>query len=366
MAWPEAVDAQGIPTGLVPPRRVTDARGMDLVNGFPQVDIPLVRFGEHAPSLTASIDVFTGGGPASGSTVNDFSQRMGSSMGASLRPQPYLLGADGNLDDFGAYENYVWPTASGFAQLLGPYSRVNPDQSQSIHVNPDGSRYAHSFGPSHFTRFEFPDASLNGVYDAQGNSGFIDPASPYLNLFDRIVFATGEEWRFHRQYVTVPCSLYCQQPTVKIHRLRFVTSSRGYGIQFLFQTDVTPASNGVAGTWWAPRRVTAYNKAVTYCNEGLLQECAAVSALPSAEISYDATARTVTIRQPGSTEGVELAHNILANGECCGLVSMRDTAVPNSTVSFQLAVDTRRGSRIPTGSGTIPGPSWWTTAAASR
>jgi hypothetical protein len=320
--------AQGLPAGMVPPRRVTDARGVDLVGGQFLVNVPLVSFGEHATSLSAWLETSPGVPPISG----NFQNNAGYMIAGAIRPQAFTIGADGSPDEFGAYENIVFPTGAGLAQQLLQYPRYNVDGSFSIHTNPDGSRYTHSFGTSHFTRLESTDPNLTGVYDAQGNRGLIDQTSPFLDLFQKIVFANGEEWRFWRQFVTVPC-LNCQVSTTVISRIRYLTSSRGYGIQFLYLSDTTPPANGVAaGSWSGARRVTAYNKAVTYCNEALLQECTAVSALPSAEIIYDGNAATVTVREPGATEGVEF----FSTGST---LSMRQTAVPNSTVSIQVAVD---------------------------
>jgi hypothetical protein len=328
--------AQSYASGMVPPRRVTDARGVDLVGGTLPIHIPLVSFGSNAPGLSAWIDPGSSsalGGPI----INDFLQAAGGMMGAHMWPQFYTVGSDGNPDEFGPFENIVFPNEAGFTQQLGQYPRWNPDQqSWSFYTNPDGSRYTHSFGTSHFTRFESSDPNLAGVYDAAGDRA-ITVDSP-LGLFDTLTFANGEQWRFYREYVTVPCTLYCQTSPRTIYRLRFVTSSRGYGIQFLYQSDATPASNGVAGLWWAPRRVTAYNKAVTYCNEALLQECTGVTSLPSATITYDSTAHTVTVRQPDATDGVELT--ITQTNNIWGtLSSLRHTGVANSTVSFLYAMD---------------------------
>jgi YD repeat-containing protein len=337
----QAALSQPSPTAMVPPRRVADARGVDLVSGSAPIDIPLVSFGEHATALAASFE-YRASAPLGAAVTNDFLQVAGAVMGGMIRPQAFMTGADGSPDEFGAYENYVFPTGAGFAQQLLQYPRGNPGGGLSVHTNPDGSRYGQSFGTSHFTRFESSDPSLVGVYDAAGDRGIINAAQPHLYQFEKIILANGEEWRFYRQYLTIPCAqsgtMVCQSPTETIYRLRFLTSSRGYGIQFLYQSDATPASNRVAGLWWAPRRVTAYNKAITYCNESLLQECTPVSALPSAEIAYNASARTATVRQPAAADGVELTF-LQTNGLWGGIASMRHTAVPNSTVSYQYATD---------------------------
>jgi hypothetical protein len=300
--------AQPYPSSLVPPRRVTDARGMDLVSGQFYVNVPMVSFGEHATGLRVWIEQAPGGFATQPSTFMNFA---GPSMAWAIRPQAYSTGIDGSPDEWGAYENIVLPNGAGFVQQLLQYPRWNPDQaSWSIHTNPDGSRYGHSLGTTHVTRFQSSDPNLVGVYNANGDRAF-DSAQPlYGSLFDRFILANGEEWRFYRQS----------------GRLRFLTSSRGYGIQILYMSDSSPGS----ANWNAPRQITGYNKAFVYCNESLLQECAAVSALPSATIAYDPVAATITMRQPGDADGIEL--NLAAG-------TVRNTAVANSAVAVQYAVD---------------------------
>jgi hypothetical protein len=303
--------AQPTATDFVPPRRVTDARGVDLVSGQLLVNTPLVSFGQNATALSAWLET-SPGAPAPGTA---FQNTAGNMMGAAIRPQAYLQGADGSPDEFGSYENIVFPNGSGFART------GTQGNTPAHHTNADGSSYSESFGTSHFTRISSSDPNLAGIYDAAGDRAVIDPASPYLDTFQTITFANGEEWRFYRQWVSISGAIGS--------RLRFITSSRGYGIQFLYVSDVTPTSWSNTGSWVAPRQVTAYNKAVTYCNEALLQECAAVTALPSAAITYNSTNGTILITPPGSTDGTELSWPL----------SMRQTAVPNSTVSIQVATD---------------------------
>jgi hypothetical protein len=321
--------AQPNPSGLVPPRRVTDARGMDLVSGQWLVTVPMVSFGEHATALRAWFETSPGAIPTQ---PEAFLNIAGNSLGGAVRPLAYAQGIDGSPDEWGRYENIVLPHGAGFAQQLLQDPRWNPDQaSWSIHTNPDGSRYTHSIGTNHVTRFG-NSVTLAGVHNAAGDKAVSAATQPMwgLDLFDRIVLANGEEWRIYRQFVTVPCTLNCQTSPATFARLRFVTSSRGYGIQFLYMSDATPANNANMGSWYAPRQITGYNKASIYCNESLLVECTTVSALPSATVAYDNVAATITMRQPGDAHGTELS---LAAG------TVRNTAVPDSAVAVQVAVD---------------------------
>jgi hypothetical protein len=321
-AAPEAL-GQGL-SNMVPPRRVTDRRGMDLVSGQLLMQVPLVSFGEHASAMSAWVETSPGRMVIQPS---NFMNKIGPMMNSALRPQAYMGGADGSTDDIGSFNNYVFPNSAGFSQVTTGY---NAFYRPPTHTNPDGSSYSQSFGTTHFTSFYSPtDPNLTGVWDGNGTRGIIDPAS-YGAEFDRIVFANGEEWRFYRERISIPCST-CQLGSSPAARIRFLVSSRGYAIQYLYVSDATPASRELAGSWLAPRRLTAYNKAYVYCDESLLQECAAVSALPSAEITYDPVASAVTMKEPGATEGYELS---LAAG------SLRQTGVPNSAVTVNsVAVD---------------------------
>jgi hypothetical protein len=323
LSYGQPAFAQTDPSSMVPPRRITDGRGVDLHSGQLLVNISLASFGGNATALSAWLEV-SPGAPAAGAA---FQNTAGNMMASAIRPQANITGGDSG-DEFGPYQNIVFPNGAGF--IRSPSTAYG---ALAYHTNADGSRYYQSFGTSHFTTFTSNDPNLAGVFNAAGDRGVIDPASPYLSTFQTITLASGEEWRFYWERGTVPCSVpwpqICQFPTVPIGRLRFLTSSRGYGIQFLYVSDATPASNSTAGTWNAPRRVTAYNKAVSYCNEALLQECTAVTALPSSVITYNSTNGTILITPPGSSDGTELAAPL----------SMRQTAVPNSTVSLQVAID---------------------------
>ena len=336
---PAVVFAQTTPNS-VPPRRVTDGRGVDLVSGDMPIRVPLVSFGEQATALGASFEISPNTLRSISGNFIDGNGGLGAgwAMAGALRPLAYSIGADGSPDEFGPYDNIVFPNAAGFAQQFTQYPRGNPDGSWNIHINPDGSRYTHSFGTTHFTRFQSPDPNASGVYDAAGDRAIPAAQQPEMGYerFDRIVLANGEEWRFYRQFITIPCTVNCQTSTDTLSRLRFATSSRGYGFQILYLSDVTPASRSSAGSWVAPRQMTGYNKTATYCDESLLQECPAVSALPSAVITYNSGAGTVLIRPPGSvTHGTELTFSLAWPNP----VSIRQTAVSNSTVSFLFGSD---------------------------
>jgi hypothetical protein len=328
----ETAFAQPGPADVTIPRRTTDPRGVDLVDGDMPIRVPLVSFGENSTSLAAWIEV----SPQTMGVIPTYGITVQSQIGASVRPEAHSQGFGGSDQDLRGWEAVTFPNSSGFTEAF--ISWGNEDGSYYYHTNPDGSSYTHSFGTTHFTRFQSPtDPDLNGIFDAAGDRAITPSPFPSATwqYFDSIIYANREEWHFYRQQVTVPCTIFCGMPTVTFYRLRFLTSSRGYGIQFLYVSDATPSSDVTAGNWRAPRQVTGYNKASVYCNESLLAECTVVSALPSAQITYNNSTNTVLIRPPGSaTDGTELGYSVYPAPP-----TIRQTAVPNSTVSFNLAVD---------------------------
>lgn len=300
------------PSKLIPAARTIDRNGVDLMTGQLHIEVPLVAFGEHATGLQSSLKfsqpIVFDLPPLSGFMAN-----AGWVMNRALFPQAHEV--------IYRYANGVFPHDSGI-YYYPPVSEV---------INPDGSRYKPSRGPGHFTRITSTDPNVSGVYNSQGDRGVgsssgYSPASPGGGYFDRVVLANGEEWRFYRQYVD-------GTDGYKFTRLRFAVSSRGFGIQFLYMSDVSPTTLESAGSWFAPRRVTAYNRAFVYCNETLLQECGNVVSLPtSMDISYNITARTVLIRENGSSDGFELQFGSAPAG--MDIVSVRHTALPDSVRSF--------------------------------
>ena len=324
--------SQQVSSKDVPSRRTTDARGVDLSSGDMRIRVPLVSFGSGATALNASLDL----SPLDSSrSANDFANMAGTILGAALRPHAQLKPVHSEQET-GDYENVEFPMGSGFFQQ--PYAAtVVGGDLYNVHTNPDGSQYTQSFGATHFTRFITSNANLAGVYDAEGNKGvaglsYTDGALNQVELQDKIVFANGEEWRFYREFATVSCTLTFVCRTTTITRLRFIVSSRGYGIQFLYTSDATPTSDTTAGSWYGPRRVTGYNKAAVFCDESALTECPAVSALPSATMTYNSGAGTVTVVPPSGKGTVELT----LNGT---VTSFRRPDVPNSIVSFIVGVD---------------------------
>jgi YD repeat-containing protein len=326
--WSGMAAAQPSTSDLVPAQRTTDSRGVDLAGGTLRVAVPLVSFGQEGTTLSASLSFTTPSGEGVRPST-DFVQAVGAFMAGSIRPRAQESGGFYN-DDLGTHSGAEFPTGAGFFQEI-----------LNIHVNADGSKYRQSFGPSHYTRFtSTTNPNLNGLFDAAGNRGIEGPYIYGTNLMARFVFANGEEWAFNRQYVTVTCTQGCT--TQPLARLRSIVSSRGYAIQFLYQSDVAPTTDANAGAWYAPRQVTAYNKAYVYCNESLLLECAAVSALPSATFTYNGTAGTVTITEPGASGGTELIF-AKSGATWAAWTSYRHTAVANSTVSFTTGMDNAGG-----------------------
>lgn len=322
----QAAWAQPAINDLVPPMRATDVQGVDFTSGSIVIPIPLVSFGSGGTTLSASLE-FSPTGWDGYQESGNFLTAIGGIVSAAIRPRA-MEGDEHYSDDVGSFPNVLLPTGSGYYHFL------------SVHHNPDGTYYPNSFGATHVTHLVSSDPNRDGVYDAQGNRGILVAPVTRGRLLEHFIFANGEDWHFYRQSATVTCPPYLCFGTMNIYRLRSIVSSRGYAIQFLYLSDTTPSTYLGAGTWWAARRVTAYNKAAIYCNEALLQECPAVSALPSAVIAYNTTAGTITVTPPGEAGGVEVTFGRIIGGPwSSGPYMTRHTAVPGSTVTYQTAMD---------------------------
>jgi hypothetical protein len=287
------------------PVKTVDEKGMDLVNGQVRLSVPLVSFGEAATSLKSSFEFSTP---------------------YKMQPRADLLTPRTGLttdliNEFGYINGATIGQASGFFR-----SPMND------YANPDGSTYSQSIGPVHMMRLTPPGGNpyYSPIYDSAGNK--LISYTPWQGagvseVFSGIEMANGEKWTFFRDFVTIPPSgIYGQQ---KLERVRFAVSSRGYGIQFLYRSDVTPTTYPNSANWSSPVKVTAYNRAQIYCNESLKAECPAVSALPSAQVSYNDSAQTVRISEPGSTEGIEIVKSG-AN------FVVRHSAVPGSSTTYTI------------------------------
>ncbi|HEY0012099.1 MAG TPA: hypothetical protein VGB79_04515 [Allosphingosinicella sp.] len=287
------------------------------MSGQHRVEVPLVSFGEHATSLSASIDFSR---PRS---TGEDSNRIISAM---ISPHAFQL--SGFNAEPGNYSTLVFPSGSGYFYSTSPTAR---------HINPDGSWYRTSFGPTHVTEFSSPSASLSGFYDSEGTRMTFGPWSNTLvdkRLADTIVFANGEQWTFFRQRAYIAAS--GQIPGWWVTRLRSVVSSRGYAIQYLYITDAAP-TNASSLDWQSPTQVTPYNKGYVFCDESQLQPCPAVSALPSTLITR--AGNTVSISRPGMAGALQLTFG-------AGL-SIGHTAVPGSAVTYYYGMDNRSGYETP-------------------
>ena len=150
------------------------------------------------------------------------------------------------------------------------------------------------FGQNPATYMNFSNPSKDGIYTIDGTRGVQNVGTSY---FDRFEFPDGEIWKMY--YGT----------SYGYSRLKFIVSNRGYGLQYSYVSDTLTSSlaNANLGEWWAPTRITFYNRASVYCNEAALVDCASVTALPTAvTFTYDNANRALIIKRPGETQGYRI------------------------------------------------------------
>lgn len=294
-----------------PPVKAVDEKGMDLVNGQVRLSIPLVSFGSGATALNSSLEL---------SIPDQIIAADGVVRGSGyIRP---IAGAKTSyINEFGPL------TGASFLGGSGYFLTAAND-----YINPNGSRYSKSVGPNHMMMFTPPGGNAS-IYDSMGNRvvSYTALSTPVPTdqplVFNDIELSSGERWRFYRDIVNIPVGsgLFSGES-----RIRFAISSRGYGIQFLYVSDTPPASMAASGNWRLLRKVTAYNRAITFCNEAMKLECPSVSSLPSAEISYNYTTKTVKVTDPGSSEGTELSISGAS-------YTVRKSSAPGSAVTYVAA-----------------------------
>lgn len=328
---PSASLSQRDPEYTLPALRQIDESGVDILSGQYVSNIPLVGgAGDVRLSLSLEIAQPAGSIYAYSLSANTLAGGIGHYLSRSLRP---IADTRTPFANTGGLTNINFPSSSGY--LAGSLTRTNPD----------GSSYRQSSGPTHVTYFNSVNSIPSGYYDNSG--GRMYDASPYSSRegmlyqkFSSFKFPDGEIWTFHRQY-TGPLG----DANDRMDRVRFITSSKGYGIQILYVSDTAPTSKDGPWEWLAPTRVTFYNKAVHYCNESVLIECSNVTNLSTSKaFYYDNINGTVTIKESGSSEGLELKFRNLGGGWDPRLLSIRHTDVQGSLTNLQYSNIVHQGS----------------------
>jgi hypothetical protein len=121
------------------------------------------------------------------------------------------------------------------------------------------------------------------------------------NINIRETFASGETWDYY---------------TNGTGTLKFIVSSRGYGIQ-------------IAGY---PRKITFYNKAYVFCDENLGLDCPVVSALPTAVTFTGQALSNIVTRPDGS--GFQYTTEVGSSTTGIDIKTLSEIGVPNSTITY--------------------------------
>lgn len=308
-----------------------DQNQVDLQSGMVRYALPLLSIGDSKRPLSLTMTVST---PAREYTY--FATNSCGSCSPAAYGQFIYMGLSSLLslsddDDFG---DTVVSLTSGYTKAIKlPHQSARFSfRQQSLYQStvPDGSQLAITVpgnwdGGFTYTGRDGTQAVI-GTAKISGPFGLV--ASHYL--VSEIVYPDGERWTYRYNVVNYPSS------NEKVSRVKSIVSSRGYGIQFSYLTNSLPDARvyGQRDAWMSVQRATAYNKAQVACDETLLADCPAVTALPSAvQFTYDLPNGRVDIAVPGA--GTTRLHFVREGGY--GYVELRKVEtleVPGSAITY--------------------------------
>jgi YD repeat-containing protein len=266
---------------MVPRIDTTDENGVDIPSGVMRFDEPLIASGE-GPTLSLSFP----------------------------NPSPMLIGPD-TIGQF-IYSALSSNSSFGVSGTAPPSTLVLPHQT--VNFVRIGYRQLQGNGtyvwPHNDSRLVTMTQSANQQqFDYQGYDGTTAKllrgyATQNLGLYQEtyaqtseIKFPNGEIWNYY--YNTGLTGAY------PLRRVKSIVSSRGFALQFDYQSDSTSNLSNAAArdSWFTLVKVTRYNKAQYSCNEASLTSCAAVASHPDRILlSYNKPARQVSItKQNGET-----------------------------------------------------------------
>ena len=304
---------------------------VDLQSEMVRFGLPLLSIGDPKRPLTLSLNV--------ASPAREYAYFATSSCG-SCSPAAYgqyvYMGLSSLVsltddDDFG---DTVVSQTSGYTKAIKlPHQSARFSfRTQSLYQSTvaDGSQLAVTVPGNWDAGFTYTGRdgtqAVIGTAKISGVLGLV--ASHYL--VSEIVYPDGERWTYRYNVVNYPSS------NEKVSRVKSIVSSKGYGIQFSYLSNSLPDARvyGQRDAWMSVQRATAYNKAQVACDETLLADCAAVTALPSAvQFTYDLPNGRVDIAVPGA--GTTRLHFVREGG--WGYVELRKVEtleVPDSAITY--------------------------------
>ncbi|MBB4837744.1 hypothetical protein HNP52_000795 [Sphingomonas kyeonggiensis] len=324
----QAAHAQSMaPVDPIPPVATVDENGVDMTAGVARIPIELLPFTMSPNGAPVSVNIT---GPGGGIANAAFTAGMGGAVNAGLSTS---YGAENGSYPFG---NTKMPDANGLVPQLdwnGGLSSA-PPTAQS-----DGS---YIFMPESLERGQDSPLAIipAGSGGNQANTQIFSMRGTRmvvgsLGQATQIIFPDGEKWDLYYNTVTYaggsafPGSTFPILPSRPAARLKFLISSRGYGIQYSYLRDSLAGTNSYNEMEWAaPTRIVFFNRAKIFCDPSTLVDCGSLSSLNSyATIEYNNATPSVIFKTPKNRTGVKIAFTASAT-------TVEDMAVPGSARTY--------------------------------
>lgn len=314
------------PMDPIPPVATVDENFVDMTAGQFRIPIKLLSNGISPNAQPITISITGAGGEFKAGAI--FSAQAGPQLAAGLSTN---YGAEREAYPFG---RVIMPDSNGDVPLYawnGSYL-LAPPKAQS-----DGS---YIYLPEFLERGQ--DSPLAIIpREGNGNSAAVQLFSMsgtrmVVSAASRtIIFSDGERWDLYLNSATFrggpadPSSAYPIYPSATVHRLKFLISSRGFGVQFSYLRDNLSGTNSYnEREWAAPVRITLFNRSKVFCDPATLTDCASLSGLKTvATIEYDNGSGTVTFRSPENTSGVKVTYSQ-------GSTTVADLSISGSTKTY--------------------------------
>jgi len=295
------------PVEINPPFATTDENGVDMTGGLARLTFELLPYSPGPNDLRLSTSIIF---PSAALPNASFGGMFYDGMNHNYHAKPFGYGPILTMPDAnGAYIPYGTTQSDGSIYY-------HPDLTQGS-VAPSALYYSGSPAVRLFS-----PGGTEGIFNSTGEAS-------------QIIFPDGETWKLlynNGNYAAGPAvpngPVFSATP---VTRLKFLISSRGYGIQFDYLRDsLTGTTSYNQREWQWPTRATFFNRATTYCDTTSLTDCAAVSNLSTAAtIEYNSSTSLAIIRPARQPSGIQIQADASGN-----YMTVQDLTVAGSTKTY--------------------------------
>lgn len=294
------------PIEINPPLTTSDSNGVDFSSGQVRIPITLLTYSVSPNGSPVTMSIMAPRLPAV--PIPDPASMYGPALYESMSYNFYRL-----LQATRYGQKLIMPGANGNAMSF--LSSQSNGSKIYLPILDEGGLAPMGFIPA--------GTAAELYFASDGTQAyFADPTSQndIINPATQIAFPDGEKWNLI--YNTAAFSFG------PWNRLKFVLSSRGYGIQFSYLIDSLSGTNAnTERRWRAITKVTYFNRATNYCDTTTATDCAAISTMKSsATIEYSATDGSVIFHTPTYRTGYKMK---LGNS-----LEVQDLAVAGSTKTY--------------------------------